>query len=191
VFGRIGVDALLARAFATASGTLNATGTGSLNASGEVTRNGVNGQWTGGIKWELNATGSLTAAARGYFEWRVLWFKGREEIFKLESFPLGTITVKLGGELKPNGDVTCPTKDFSIELGSPPPAKKVASKATEPAGSAARSVARYSVPGDPPPDGPPDESAGNTTPIEEQALGTGGGGEAAFVPAEEEDAPEP
>jgi hypothetical protein len=189
VFGRIGVDVLLARAFATAQGTLNASGTGELNASGELTRNGVDNQWTGGIRWNLNATGTLTAAARGYFEWRVLWFKGREEIFKLESFPLGTITVKLGGELKPNGDVTCPTKDFDIQLGSPPPAKKVSSKATEPTGSAARTVARLAA-GDPPPDEPPDTREGQEVPLEQQVL-AGGGGESAFVPAEEEDAPEP
>ncbi len=106
-----------------------------------MTRNGVNGQWTGGIKWDLTATGVLTAAASGYFEWKVLWFEGREEIFKLESFPLGTITVKLGGELKPNGDVTCPTRDFDIVLGSPPEARKVAEKRTAPAGGGQAQVA--------------------------------------------------
>ena len=156
VFGRIGVDAAIARAHATAQGTVKASGTGTLNASGEVTRNGVNGAWTGGIKWDLAATGTLTAAASGYFEWKVLWFEGREEIFKVESFPLGTITVKLGGELKPNGDVTCPTRDFDIVLGSPPEARKVAERRTAPAGGGQPQVAPKRLSADaPPPDDPP------------------------------------
>ena len=156
VFGRIGVDVAVAKAYATAQGTVKAAGTGNLTASGEVTRNGVNGQWTGGIKWDLTATGVLTAAASGYFEWKVLWFEGREEIFKLESFPLGTITVKLGGELKPNGDVTCPTRDFDIVLGSPPEARKVAEKRTAPAGGGQAQVApkRMSADVPPPPEDP-------------------------------------
>ena len=96
----------------------------------------------------------LTAAASGYFEWRVLWFEGREEIFKLESFPLGTITVRLGGELKANGDVTCPTRDFDIVLGSPPPAQKVSEKRVAPAGGQPARVAPKRASADVPPEDP-------------------------------------
>ena len=155
VFGKIGVDAKLAKAMATAQGTLKAEGTGDFNASGSVTRNGVNGQWTGGIQWSLTATGTLTAAATGYFEWRVLWFEGREQIFKLESFPLGTITARLGGEMKPDGSITCPTRDFDITLGSAPkPAES--QRRTAPAGGQPAQVAPKRLAADaPPPDEPP------------------------------------
>ena len=128
---------------------------GTLNASGEVTRNGVNGQWTGGIKWDLQATGTLTAAASGYFEWKVLWFEGREEIFKLESFPLGTITVRLGGELKAERRRHVPDARLRHRARQPARGAQGRERRTAPAGGGQPQVAPKRMSADvPPPEDP-------------------------------------
>ena len=135
-----------------ASGTLAATATGSLAVNGTVTRDGAQGQWTGDLGWQLSATGSLTAAAVASFEWNLLWLEGHRELFRLESFPLATITVTLGGRLKPDGTVVTTERDFKLETGAAAPARKISSTPAPGGGQAAQVAPKRRDAGAPPED---------------------------------------
>lgn len=204
LYAKIGLGTKLANATVGAEGTVKADAAGALDVTGSLTREGAQTRWSGELAWNLHAGGTLTANAAAYFEWNLLWFGGRKDLFRLRSYPLATINVNLGGKITPDGGIVTSKRTFDLTALKAPPAQRVGGSG---GGGGQKQVARMSLAAGVPPEEPrpgasvlarlPDEQDGGAEPAEdavpEEAAGGSGGGErvSPLIPSEDPEGVEP